>query len=234
MNNHSFVHLDVNTEYSLGRSIIRRDALIDACIEMDMPAFGVTEHNNLFSAYKLFKSSQKKGIKYIIGSTITVIDHVERSKGKLSLLCENEIGYKNLCALMTKSYIKGLIKNEPFIDVKWLEGQTDGLIAISSYGNGYFQHSKSMDESSSLEKVSIFQKLFPERLFLSLSRMGVPNEEIINKSMIELSSKFDIPVVAVNNPIFIEKDDFLSLDARVCIDQGMVLDDKRRSKDYTR
>ena len=63
--------------------------------------------------------------------------------------------------------------------------------------------------------------------------MGVPNEEIINKSMIELSSKFDIPVVAVNNPIFIEKDDFLSLDARVCIDQGMVLDDKRRVKDYT-
>ena len=36
-----------------------------------------------------------------------------------------------------------------------------------------------------------------------------------------------------NNPIFIEKDDFLPLDARVCIDQGTVLDDKRRVKDYT-
>ena len=233
MTNPSFVHLDVNTEYSLGRSIIRRDALIEACIEMDMPAFGVTERDNLFSAYKLFKSSQKKGIKSIIGSTITIIDQAERSKSNLSLLCENEIGYKNLCGLITKSYINGLSKDQPLIDIKWLEGQTDGLIAISSYSNGYFQHSTSLDHSSSSEKVTTFQRLFPDRLFLSLSRMGVPNEEIINKSMIELSSKFDIPVVAVNNPIFIEKDDFLSLDARVCIDQGMVLDDKRRVKDYT-
>ena len=53
MNNPSFVHLDVNTEYTLGRSTIRQDKLIDACVEMGMPAFGVTEHNNLFSAYKL-------------------------------------------------------------------------------------------------------------------------------------------------------------------------------------
>ena len=132
MNNPVFVHLDVNTEYSLGRSTIRRDELIDACIDMGMPAFGVTERDNLFSAYKIFKSSQKKGIKYIIGSTITIIDEVEHSKCKLSLLCQNEIGYKNLCGLITQSYIKGLSKSEPLIDLKWLDGQTDGLIAISS------------------------------------------------------------------------------------------------------
>ncbi|HJM09180.1 MAG TPA: DNA polymerase III subunit alpha, partial [Gammaproteobacteria bacterium] len=233
MNNPVFVHLDVNTEYSLGRSTIRRDELIDACIDMGMPAFGVTERDNLFSAYKIFKSSQKKGIKYIIGSTITIIDEVEHSKCKLSLLCQNEIGYKNLCGLITQSYIKGLSKSEPLIDLKWLDGQTDGLIAISSYNSGYLQDSKSMDDSTSLEKVSRLQGLFPERLFLSISRMGIPNEEKINKSMIEMSSKFNIPIVAVNNPIFLEKDDFLSLDARVCIDQGTILDDQRRSKDYT-
>ena len=44
MNSPSFVHLDVNTQYSLGRSIIRQDQLIDACIDMNMPAFGVTDH----------------------------------------------------------------------------------------------------------------------------------------------------------------------------------------------
>ena len=51
MSNPSFVHLDVNTEYTLGRSTIRQDQLMNACIEMDMRAFAVTEHNNLFSAY---------------------------------------------------------------------------------------------------------------------------------------------------------------------------------------
>ena len=233
MNSPSFIHLDVNTEYTLGRSTIRQDQLIDSCIEMGMPAFGVTEHNNLFSAYKLYKSSQKKGIKYIIGSTVTIFDKKERTKSKLSLLCENEIGYKNLCALITQSYIKGLKKNEPVIDSQWLEGQTEGLIAISSYNSGYFQQSKSSDLTISSEKVITLQNLFPERLFISISRMGIPHEEKINQSMIGLSSRCNIPIVAVNNPIFIEKDDFISLDARVCIDQGTILDDERRSKDYT-
>ncbi len=233
MSNPSFVHLDVNTEYTLGRSTIRQDQLMDACIEMDMRAFAVTEHNNLFSAYKLYKSSQKNGIKYIVGSTITIVDKKERTKSKLSLLCENEIGYKNLCALITQSYTKGLKNNEPVIGLKWLDGQTEGLIAISSYNSGYFQQSKSSDLSISSEKVIILKNLFPERLFVSISRMGIPNEEKINQSMIDLSSECNIPIVAVNNPIFIEKDDFISLDARVCIDQGMILDDERRTKDYT-
>ena len=233
MSNPSFVHLDVNTEYTLGRSTIRQDQLMDACIEMDMRAFAVTEHNNLFSAYKLYKSSQKNGIKYIVGSTINIVDKKERTKSKLSLLCENEIGYKNLCALITQSYTKGLKNNEPVIDLKWLDGQTEGLIAISSYNSGYFQQSKSSDLTISSEKVIILKNLFPERLFVSISRMGIPNEEKINQSMIDLSSKCNIPIVAVNNPIFIEKDDFISLDARVCIDKGMILDDERRTKDYT-
>ena len=233
MSNPSFVHLDVNTEYTLGRSTIRQDQLMNACIEMDMRAFAVTEHNNLFSAYKLYKSSQKNGIKYIVGSTITIVDKKERTKSKLSLLCENEIGYKNLCALITQSYTKGLKNNEPVIDLKWLDGQTEGLIAISSYNSGYFQQSKSSDLTISSEKVIILKNLFPERLFVSISRMGIPNEEKINQSMIDLSSKCNIPIVAVNNPIFIEKDDFISLDARVCIDKGMILDDERRTKEYT-
>ena len=189
MSNPSFVHLDVNTEYTLGRSTIRQDQLMNACIEMDMRAFAVTEHNNLFSAYKLYKSSQKNGIKYIVGSTITIVDKKERTKSKLSLLCENEIGYKNLCALITQSYTKGLKNNEPVIDLKWLDGQTEGLIAISSYNSGYFQQSKSSDLTISSEKVIILKNLFPERLFVSISRMGIPNEEKVNLSMINLSSE---------------------------------------------
>ena len=90
-----------------------------------------------------------------------------------------------------------------------------------------------MDESMALQWINSLQELFPDRLFVSISRMGIPNEEKVNQLTIELSTNFKIPIVAVNNPIFIEKDDFLSLDARVCIDQGTMMDDERRAKDYT-
>ena len=68
---------------------------------------------------------------------------------------------------------------------------------------------------------------------MSISRMGFPNEEKINEYIIGISSNFNIPLVAVNNPIFMDKSDFLSLEARICIDQGTILDDPRRVKNYT-
>ena len=167
--------------------------------------------------------------------TVTILDlKKSESKSKLSLLCENETGYKNLCALITQSYTEKLDKNEPLIDKKWLESRTEGLIAISSSNNGYLQQSKSMDESMALQWINGLQELFSDRLFVSISRTGILNEEKLNQLTIELSTNFKIPIVAVNNPIFIEKDDFLSLDAvRVCIDQGTMMDDERRAKDYT-
>jgi DNA polymerase-3 subunit alpha len=43
----------------------------------------------------------------------------------------------------------------------------------------------------------------------------------------------DLPVVATNDVRFIYKDDFAAHEIRVCINQGRVLDDARRPKDYT-
>ena len=72
MNNSDFIHLDVNTQYSLGQSVVRIDNLIDLCDEYNMPAIGVTDHNNLFSAYKVYKETQKRGNKLINGSIVSI------------------------------------------------------------------------------------------------------------------------------------------------------------------
>jgi len=106
-----FVHLDVNTQYSLGKSVVRIDRLIELCEENKMPAVGVTDHNNLFSAFKAYKASQKQGIKLIIGSLISIKINNETDCSKLILLCENQTGYKNLCYLITKSYVDGFKSN---------------------------------------------------------------------------------------------------------------------------
>ena len=140
-----FVHLDVNTQYSLGKSVVRIDRLIELCEENKMPAVGVTDHNNLFSAFKAYKASQKQGIKLIIGSLISIKINNDTNCSKLILLCENQTGYKNLCYLITKSYIDGFKNNEPFIEINWLEGNSDGLIAISAYQDGVLNQIRKKD-----------------------------------------------------------------------------------------
>ena len=136
MNNSDFIHLDVNTQYSLGQSVVRIDNLVDLCDQYNMPAVGVTDHNNLFSAYKVYKETQKRGIKLIIGSIVSIETNHQSDLKKLIFLCKSKEGYKNLCHLITKSYIEGFKNDQPSINIAWLAGFSEGLIVISAYNDG--------------------------------------------------------------------------------------------------
>ena len=103
----TFIHLDVNTEYSIGKSVVRIEQLLDQCLNDEIPAVSVADHGNLFSAYKVYKSAIKKGIKPIIGVTLSVEFESSKSDCKLILLCKDQLGYKNLSHLITRSYIDG-------------------------------------------------------------------------------------------------------------------------------
>ncbi len=228
-----FVHLDVNTQYSLGKSVVRIDRLIELCEENKMPAVGVTDHNNLFSAFKAYKASQKQGIKLIIGSLISIKINNDTDCSKLILLCENQTGYKNLCYLITKSYIDGFKNNEPFIEIKWLEGNSDGLIAISAYQDGVLNQIRKKDNQKLKNLINTMTNIFPNNFFIGIQRIGKPREEEFIDKMVSISTEHNIPLVATNNPRFLSEDDYISLEARVCIDQGRVLDDQSRHRDYT-
>ena len=63
--------------------------------------------------------------------------------------------------------------------------------------------------------------------------MGLSGQEEDINRIVSLSTKYDVPLVALNNPKFLSDDDYISLEARACIDQGRVLEDQNRHRDYT-
>ena len=234
MNNSDFIHLDVNTQYSLGQSVVRIDNLVDLCDQYNMPAVGVTDHNNLFSAYKVYKETQKRGIKLIIGSIVSIETNHQSDLKKLIFLCKSEEGYKNLCHLITKSYIEGFKNDQPSINIGWLTGFSEGLIVISAYNDGLAHQINSVKDR---EKVNFdleqLSDLFGENFFLGIQRLGLSGEEEEINRIVSLSTKYDVPLVALNNPKFLSENDYISLEARACIDQGRVLEDQSRQRDYT-
>src|SRR5690242_17211341 len=105
----SFVHLHLHTEYSLVDSVIRiqseRDeagelqvlGLMEAVAKGAMPAVALTDQSNLFAMVKFYKAAQAAGVKPIIGVDLLIHEPGERAEpSRLSLLCQNEIGYKNV------------------------------------------------------------------------------------------------------------------------------------------
>ena len=230
-----FVHLRLHSEYSLVDGLVRLKPLAQKVAELKMPAVALTDFNNFFGLVKFYKACQSNGIKPILGSEVIIQDDVEETGGsQLVLLICNDIGYKNLTELISRAYQEGQKQSSPTVKLEWLEGHSDGLIALSGgrlgeIGIALISGRKS-DAENSLARL---MRLFPQRFYLELQRTGRQDEEDYLHSVIELSANFDCPVVATNDVRFLIRDEFEAHEARVCIHEGRTLDDPRRERRFS-
>jgi DNA polymerase-3 subunit alpha len=244
----SFIHLHLHTEYSLVDSVIRiaseYDAdnkrtvlgLMEAVAAAGMPAVALTDQSNLFAMVKFYKAAQSKGIKPIIGVDLLVYETGDRVEPtRLSLLCQDDVGYKNLTRLVSRSYQEGQHKGVPMIERSWLDaGKLQGLIALSGGLAGDVGRaivgSRSDDAQNTLQS---WVALFGDRFYLELQRTGRPNEETYIAGALKLAVQHGVPVVATNDVRFLAQEDFESHEARVCIHEGSQLGDPNRPRRYS-
>jgi DNA polymerase-3 subunit alpha len=230
----AFIHLRVHTEYSLRDGLATIDELIALAAANQMPAIAVTDQSNLFASVKFYKSAIAAGIKPIIGVDCFVQNPQQKSHPfRLTLLCQNTVGYKNLTQLISRSYLENQHDGIPCLKKEWMMTETcEGLIALSGGYEGdiadaLFNHPQ---ETQSL--INHWSILFPDRFYIELQRTGRVNEENYIQSALDLAEKNNIPVVATNDVRFLQEEDFEAHEARVCIQDGFVLSDARRPRLY--
>ena len=95
-----FVHLRVRTEFSLVDSIVRIKSLAKSLDKLQMPACAVTDLTNFFGLIKFYRSMQGAGVKPIAGCDFLVREADEDSSTLITLLAQNDIGYKNIIDLI--------------------------------------------------------------------------------------------------------------------------------------
>ncbi len=234
----AFVHLRVHSEYSLVNGIVRIPQLVKRAAAFAMPAVALTDQSNIFGAVKFYKKALAQGVQPIIGADVWVSDSTdpaEKGYSRLTLLCQDATGYKHLSHLITRSYLEGQIKGVPVIQREWLtQDYAIGLIALSGGMVGRIGqcllNSRQLDAT---EEADYWQSLFPDRFYIELHRVGFEQEENYLYAATLLADEKELPVVATNSVHFIEQDDFMSHEAKTCINDGRVLADPRRPKNYT-
>ena len=75
-----FVHLRVHTEYSVGDSTVRIDALVDAAAADAQPAVAITDLANLFGWIKFYKAARAKGLKPVLGADCWLANDADRDR----------------------------------------------------------------------------------------------------------------------------------------------------------
>ncbi len=230
----NFIHLHLHSEYSISDSLIRVNDLINKVSDVEVPSVSITDHNNIFSLVKFYKSAIKKGVKPIIGIEIDVKDSQSSNECfRAVLLCKNMIGFNNLSSLITNSYVN-LDDDNKFVVLKSdLAKKSEGLIALSGSIYGDLANSiKSGKNDLIISSINYWKKNFPDSFYIEITRTGKDFEDEYISHAIEISQKYNVPLVASNDVRFIDKKDYQAHEVRVCINNGAYLKDEKRKSEY--
>lgn len=204
-----------------------------------MPAVAMTDHGNMFGAVEFYNAARKRGIKPILGCEVYVAPESRHEKSSkdglrdasyhLILLAENEKGYKNLLKLVTKGYMEGFYY-KPRIDKELLAEHSEGLIALSSCVRGEVGHNVNRENVPRATKVaSQYAEIMGENnFFLELQDHKLENQDRINKELIGIGKKLNIPVVATNNCHYLDREDFRAHEILLCLQTGKTITDPYR------
>lgn len=237
----SFIHLHNHTEYSLLDGAMQIDRLTELAARYRMPSLAITDHGNMFGAIEFYKSAQKRGIKPIIGMETYVAPgsrkdqardtQVPESSFHLTLLCENETGYHNLIRLSSHAFLDGFYY-KPRIDKELLRTHSAGLIALSGCLKGEIPYRIARGDQAGAEvALAQYQEIFgKDRFYLEIMRLGTRAEERVNAALLDLSNRFDAPLVATNDCHYFSPDDQKAHDVLLCIGTKKTLQDKERLK----
>lgn len=221
----SFAHLHLHTEYSLLDGACRIKKLIPRVKELGQTAVAITDHGAMYGVIDFYREANKYGIKPVIGCEVYVANRSRFSKEHLMdwsyhlvLLCENNIGYKNLIKLVSAGFTEGFYK-KPRVDKELLKKHHEGLIALSACLAGEIPRNLTQNDYETAKKVALeYRDIFGENnYFIEIQDHGLADQKRILPNLIKLSKETGIPLVATNDCHYINKDDAKMQNVLVCI-----------------
>lgn len=231
----NYVPLYIHSEYSLIDSTLRIKQLVAYAQENHLQAMAITERNNLYSAMKVYKALRAVGIKPVLGCDMSVRDS-EGNISQMLLYAQHAEGFKRLCELLSFAYVEDQVNGVVAVDIKHFNRkQCEGILALSGGIDGAMGKAILNGKPALAEEIARFwQGIFPDRFYLQVSRVGKEGEEALIGAAAEIGQKLNLPTVATNFAVFLNKEDFGVHEARFCIANSYVMDDTSRPHDYTR
>ena len=174
---------------------------------------------------------------------------VDQSGWHLILLAKNMQGYRNLCKIVSASFMEDSYYRRPRIDKELLEQYHEGLICCSACLGGELPqkimeglaapNSQGTEAMAEAEKtIEWFKRVFGEDYYIEIQRHQTTKEgsdqhvyqvqKEVNPVLVELAKKYGVKVVATNDVHFVEEEHAEAHDHLVCVSTNHFIDDENR------
>ena len=200
--------------------------IAERAAKLGFPAVALGDRNGLYGAMPFSDACFAKGVQPIIGTTLAVArpPEIGGSGGDgpaidwLALLAKDEQGYANLCKLVSSAHLDRPVEQEPHVEFAKLEGLREGLIALTAGAEGalarLIAHGQQLKAEAYLDRL---QEMFPDRLYIELSRRNDLTEEAAETALIDLAYARALPLVATNPAAYADPAFHAAHDAMLCI-----------------
>jgi DNA polymerase-3 subunit alpha len=242
-----FVHLRLHSEFSITDGVVRIDDAVAAAVKDEMGALALTDLSNLFGLVRFYTAARAAGIKPITGADVWVSNPQDPDQPyRLLLLVQNHSGYLNLCELLSRASLENQSRGRAEVNSAWFSEPAAkaedkkakrtlayGLIALSGARQGEVGAALlAGQEDQANIAAKRYEKLFPKSFYIEVQRGGHQQDEKQLQLACHLASELKLPVVATHPVQFMKKSDFTAHEARVCIAEGELLGNPRRSKKF--
>lgn len=254
-----FVHLHCHTQYSLLDGASRIEDMMSKAAKDGQQGVALTDHGNMFGAFKFVNEAKKAGVKPILGCEFYLVEDrhkrsFAKSKGERDkryhqlLLAKNRKGYENLSKLCSLGFIDGLYSKFPRIDKEILEQYKEGIIATSCCIGAEIPQTILRGELEKAEStLKWYLDRFGEDYYIELQRhSGMDNvtirneqghivesgysQEDVNQILLKWAEKYNVKVIATNDSHYVEEEDADPHDVLLCINTGSNLSDPKGSQ----
>jgi DNA polymerase III subunit alpha len=232
MSESNFNHLKIHSQYSICEGAVKIDDLKNNAKDLKIKSLGLCDTSNLCGAIEFSEKISKVGTQPIIGTQINF--KFEDTTGLLPLFALNEIGYKKIIELSSRSYLDNDDSSYPNLNIDDLLNVKSEGISIFS-GSIYGLFGKLFDKGKFSEIRSLYtllNKNFNDRFYLEIQRHNDQNELAFEKFNLKESEKLNISIIATNEVFYLTKDMHEAHDALICIGNKTYINEKSRVK-YT-
>ncbi|HSH23548.1 MAG TPA: DNA polymerase III subunit alpha [Acidimicrobiales bacterium] len=248
----SFAHLHTHTEFSMLDGAARVPEVVAAAAADGQPAIGITDHGNMYGVLDFYAECRKAGITPVIGTEAYMAgdsrherprrrgrlddgggdsDGGEKLYYHLTLLAEDDRGYRNLLKLSSRAYLEGYCY-KPRVDWELLAEHHHGVIATTGcLGGVVLQSLLRGDVEAATAKAARLQDIFGrDSLFVELQDHGLADQHRTNPQLVEIARRLGAPLLATNDSHYTCQTDAVAHDALLCVQTGSTIDDPNRFK----
>jgi DNA polymerase-3 subunit alpha len=203
-----YVSLHSHSTYSYADGYALPEDHVKRVADLDMSALALTEHGNVSSHVKLEQAAKEHGIKSIFGleaytAPANMRETQNQRKWHLTILAADDLGYRNLMQLVTKSWdanfyrwptVLGADLREHHEGLIVLSGCADSKLACDLLGG---KGREKGDERDAVNTMLGFKRLLGDRFYLEVQQFPeLDRTRLINEKYEEWSSTYGIPLVA--------------------------------------